>query len=424
MKILIIGSGGREHAIAWKVAQSPLVDGVFVAPGNPGTAATDGVANVNVVVSDHDAVAAFAAANDVGLVVIGPEAPLVAGLADSLRATGLSVVGPGADGAVLEGSKTFAKEVMDAAGVPTARWARVHSDADIDTFCDRFDGAALVVKADGLAAGKGVIVCDDVESARIAAKEMLRDRPFGEASASIVLEERLEGIETSYIVLASGSNYVALPTSQDHKRLQDGDRGPNTGGMGAFTPAPFVSDSMRAAFHEEVIEPVLAELAARGIDFRGFLYAGMMLTAAGPRVLEFNVRLGDPETQVLLSAIDEDIVPALVDCANGSLSTRTFSAAGAAAVIVLAAEGYPTKPVKGAPIEGIDAANSHAAVTVFHAGTRESGEAVCVNGGRVLGVTGRAATPDEAVRVAYEAAREISWPGLQMRSDIGKALSL
>lgn len=423
MNALILGGGGREHAIAWKVADSPLIERVFVAPGNAGTAGDAGMENVVLDASDADAIASFCAVQGVELVVIGPEAPLVAGMADALRDRDLLVVGPGAEGARLEASKAHCKEVMHAAGVPTARYARVRSVAEVDAFVDSFDGAALVVKADGLAAGKGVIVCEDVATARDEAVRMLEERTFGEASETIVLEERLHGIETSYIVLTDGTNYVPMPTSQDHKRLLDGDEGPNTGGMGAYSPAPFVDDATRNAIEQQVIEPMLAELRRRGVAYRGFLYAGVMLTERGPKVLEFNVRLGDPETQALMTALEADLVPALLACARGDLAdVATLGPQRASAVIVLAAEGYPAAPKKGATIEGLEAAAAKPNTRVFHAGTRlEQGQAV-VSGGRVLGVTAWGDSPEQAIDRAYDAAAVISWSGMQRRSDIGKAI--
>lgn len=420
MRVLVLGSGGREHALVWAIAKSEGVEHVYAAPGNPGTAEEAGASNVALDILRPAAVVGFALDNDVDLVVIGPEAPLVAGVADALREAGVRVVGPNADGATLEGSKAFAKLVMDAAGVPTARYANVSSHDAIDAFCDSFDGAALVVKADGLAGGKGVIVCDSVDEARTAAHNMLDQRPFGDASADIVLEERLHGIETSYIVLAAGESYVAFPTSQDHKRLGDGDEGPNTGGMGAYTPAPFVDAATARRIEVEIIEPTLAELARRGIDFRGFLYAGVMLTEAGPRTLEFNVRLGDPETQALLAALDDSLLPALVACADGDVSGVALTARYAAAVIVLAAAGYPLDPEKGAAIEGVGEANAGEGVRVFHAGTDVADGRLVVAGGRVLGVTARADTLDHALQRAYAAAAKIRWKGMHYRRDIGQ----
>lgn len=423
LNILVVGAGGREHAIAWKIAQSPLVEMVFVAPGNPGTTRLSRARNVTINIAEHASVVAFCKDNAIALVVIGPEAPLVDGLADSLRAAAIPVVGPGADGAHLEASKAFAKEVMVAAGVPTARYARCTTHAEIDTFVDSFDGDALVVKADGLAAGKGVVVCDSAEHARAEAHAMLRERTFGDASDTIVLEERLVGIETSYIVLTDGSTFAPFPTSQDHKRLLDGDEGPNTGGMGAFSPAPFVSEAMKRELDETVIAPTLAELRRRGISFRGFLYAGIMLTERGPFVLEFNTRLGDPETQVLLTALNDDLVPYLLDAANGALHSSSLGSAGAAAVIVLAAEGYPASPTRGDAIDGIESAEQIDGVIVFHAGTTSRQEQVLSSGGRVLGVTARAETPEYAIALAYAGVARIQWRGMQFRGDIGKAVT-
>jgi phosphoribosylamine--glycine ligase len=418
MNVLVIGGGGREHAISWKLAAEDKVSEVFVAPGNAGTAADPRLTNVSI---EMDALTEFVAREKIGLVVFGPEAPLVAGHADRLRKNGTLVVGPNADGALLEGSKAFCKEILVAAGVPTAAYAEVSTEEEIHAFVDSFQGEALVVKADGLAGGKGVIVCDGVEDARAAAIAMLRDRPFGDASASIVLEERLRGIETSYIVLTDGERFVALPTSQDHKRLLDGDNGPNTGGMGAYSPAPFVTAAVAREIEEKAIRPTLLELKRRGIDYRGFLFAGVMLTESGPQILEYNVRLGDPETQALMAALGDGFLEALLGAASGDLRVTAFEGCRAAATIVLAAEGYPRAPQNGATIEGLEA-DFDAGVVVFHAGTRNAGDRVVVNGGRVLGVTARSEDPKRAVALAYEAAAQISWSGMQRRSDIGKAL--
>ncbi|MCB9507116.1 MAG: phosphoribosylamine--glycine ligase [Myxococcales bacterium] len=421
MRALVVGAGGREHALAWKLASEPGVSRVFVAPGNPGTAADPRLENVAL---SGDALVDFAV-REVDLVVVGPEAPLVAGLADRLRAHGVAVVGPGADGARLEASKAFCKEVLEAAGVPTAAYARVATHEEIDAFADAFRGDALVVKADGLAAGKGVIVCDSVAEARDAAHAMLRDRPFGEASDTLVLEERLIGVETSYIVLTDGKRFAALPTSQDHKRLRDGDEGPNTGGMGAYSPAPFVDDATAAEIEQRCIEPTLRELARRGIDYRGFLYAGVMLTAAGPKVLEYNVRLGDPETQALMMALGGGFAAALDQAARGELRTERFVGCRPAAVVVMAAEGYPEAPVSGATIDGVDAATADGRVHVFHAGTRtDASGALVAAGGRVLGVTAAGDSPEDALAAVYRGVSHIDWAGAQYRRDIGRQLRI
>lgn len=418
MKVMVIGGGGREHALAWKIAQSDLVDHVFAVPGNPGTAQEPGVQNV--ALKGNDEIVAFATTHSVGLAVVGPEQPLVDGLGDALRAAGVLVVGPGADGAWLEGSKAFCKEVAESAGVPTARYARVETAEQVDAFVDAFDGEALVVKADGLAAGKGVIVCDDCEHARREAQRMLREKTFGDASLSLVLEERLVGTEVSYMILTDGTRFQALPTSQDHKRLLNGDLGPNTGGMGAFSPATFLTDSDITAIEKTIIDPTLAELRRRSIDYRGFLYAGVMLTKRGPMLLEYNVRLGDPETQVLMMALDEDLVPSLLAAASGELEARALRSRGAAAVVVLAAEGYPEAPVKGAAIRcelGPDAPGR-----LFHAGTALADGQLVVAGGRVLGVASAGADPQQALANVYEAVGQVSWDGMQYRTDIWKVL--
>ncbi|TVR01481.1 MAG: phosphoribosylamine--glycine ligase [Deltaproteobacteria bacterium] len=418
----VIGSGGREHALVWKLGLSPLVEEVIAIPGNPGIAREPGVTCVELDPGDAKSVTEHCVQRGVELVVIGPEAALMSGLADRLRDHGIDVVGPGKQGAVLEGSKAFAKEVMIAAGVPTARFARVQSPEEVDRFIETWGDGALVVKVDGLAAGKGVIVCDSATEAREVALRLLRERPFGSAGDALVLEERLQGVETSYIVLTDGERFAALPTSQDHKRLLDGDQGPNTGGMGAFSPAPFVSRELAERIEREVIEPTLAELRRRGIDFRGFLYAGLMLTEQGPRVLEFNARLGDPETQVLLASLANDPVPLLRSAARGRLNPDGFGPERAAAVVVLAAEGYPVSPRKGDEITGIEQAEALAGVKVFHAGTQVQEDKLVTAGGRVLGVTAVGDSPETAVRRAYAGTELIRFAGMSLRQDIGKAL--
>lgn len=423
MKVLVVGSGGREHTIAWKLAQSPLVTEVICVPGNPGTADEPRVRNVAASSDDLDAVTRIAVEEGVELAVIGPEAPLVAGLANRLRAAGVPTVGPNQDAALLEGSKAFAKEVMVAAGVPTAAYREVRTAADVHAACDHFakEGVveALVVKADGLAAGKGVVVCDDIESARSESLRFLSERPFGDASDVIVLEERMEGVEASYIVLVQGERFLAFPVAQDHKRLLDGDEGPNTGGMGAYTPASFITPELEKEIQTTIVAPTLREIAKRGMDFRGFLFVGIMLTESGPRVLEFNTRLGDPETQVLLTSLRGDIVPALVEAAAGDLQQTTFGEAGPSAVVVMAAGGYPEAPKKGDVISGLDAANGVEGVRVLHAGTKLVDGHVVTNGGRVLGVTALGDTVQQALDRAYEAAAHIQFDGAQYRRDIG-----
>lgn len=423
MKVLIVGSGGREHTLAWKIAQSSKVSEVICIPGNPGTDGEPKVRNIAASIDDIPNVVEIAQAEGIDLAIIGPEAPLVAGMADQLRAAGIDTVGPNADGARLEGSKAFAKEVMVSAGVPTAAYAEVRSVEDVHRACDAFLEAgtveALVVKADGLAAGKGVVVCNGIDDARAEAIRFLTERPFGDSSDVIVLEERLDGIEASYIVLVQGENYLSFPVAQDHKRLLDGDEGPNTGGMGAYTPASFIHDELDAEIRTTVIEPTLREIARRDMDFRGFLFVGIMLSSKGIRVLEFNTRLGDPETQVLLTALRGDIVPALQEAAQGTLKQKSFGEAGPSAVVVLASHGYPENPRRGDVITGVDEANGVEGVRVLHAGTRQEGDKILTNGGRVLGVTALGDSVTEALDRAYEAASKIHFDGVQYRKDIG-----
>lgn len=424
MKVLVVGGGGREHALAWHIAQSDAVEHVFCSPGNPGTEGEVGVSNIALPSGDHQAICSWANGEGISLVVIGPEAPLVEGLGDALREAGIPTVGPGADAARLEGSKAFAKEVMVAGGVPTAAYREVRTADEVNAACDAFAASdsvrALVVKADGLAAGKGVVVCEGIEDARLEALRFLDERPFGDASDTIVLEERLEGVEASYIVLVSGESYVALPIAQDHKRLLAGDEGPNTGGMGAYTPTPFIDAPRAAEIERDVIVPTLREIAARGLDFRGFLFVGLMLTDTGVRVLEYNVRLGDPETQVLMRSLRSDLVPYLVDAAAGRELRGELAAGVPSAVVVMAAEGYPQSPRKGDVIEGLSAAAALPGVVVFHAGTgRDEQGRVVTSGGRVLGVSACGDELEEALERAYAAVGAIHWRGAQHRADIG-----
>lgn len=420
MRLAVIGGGGREHALAWKVASSDLVDEVVVFPGNPGTATERKVRNVSLPSGGIEEQAAAIAAVSPDLVVIGPEKPLVDGLADTLRATGLAVVGPSAGAAQLEGSKAFAKEVMIEGGVPTAGYRRATTLEEALTAIDSFDSPP-VVKADGLAAGKGVVVAATFEEARETVRDFMVGRAFGAAGECVVLEERLIGVEASYIVLTDGHRFVPLTSSQDHKRLLDGDDGPNTGGMGAFSPTPHLSAELEEHVQHAVIEPTLAVLRARGLDFRGFLYAGLMLTDAGPKVLEFNVRSGDPETQAVLFGLKDDLVPILAEVARGELSPRRLSF-DPAATIVVASEGYPAKPITGRAITGINAANGDG-VRVFHAGTRRAEGELLTAGGRVLAVTSRGDTLAKALARGYQAVNQIHFDGAQFRRDIGRSLS-
>lgn len=410
MRLLVLGGGAREHALVWKLKQSPLVSALYVAPGNPGMAALAEL--VPLTPTDPKAVTAFAKERAIDLVVVGPEAPLVAGVADALRAAGVDTFGPGAAAANVEGSKAFAKDVMIAAGVPTAK-SEVFDDARAAAARAKAWGP-VVVKADGLAAGKGVVVADSGDEAAEACVA-LGQLPAG---SRILLEERLEGPELSVIALCDGERYVLLPPSQDHKRVFDGDRGPNTGGMGAYAPARFLSDEALAALGEAVIAPTLAELKRRGAEFRGALYAGLMLTPQGPKVLEFNARLGDPETQPLMMQVKDDLVPFLQACARGRLEAKAIDVHDGAAVgVVLAAHGYPQAPRLGDEIAGLDGPLP-AGVQVFHAGTRRVDGKLVTAGGRVLTVCAQAPSVDAARALAYEAAERVRFEGRHFRRDI------
>ncbi|MGM0584539.1 MAG: phosphoribosylamine--glycine ligase [Pseudomonadota bacterium] len=416
MNILILGGGGREHALAWKIAQSPLCEQLTCAPGNAGIAELADCVAINP--EDAAQVVEFAQARDIGLVVIGPEAPLAAGVADALAEAAIPCFGPSAAAARLESSKAFAKEVAEAVGAPTARWARF-DEAEAAKAYIRREGAPIVVKADGLAAGKGVVVAATEAEAETAVEEMFGGA-FGAAGASVVIEECMEGEEASLFALCDGQTVIACGAAQDHKRAFDGDQGPNTGGMGAYSPAPVLTRELEARAMDEIIRPVAAEMARRGTPYRGVLYAGLMLTAEGPKLVEFNVRFGDPECQVLMMRMDSDLVPALLACARGEGLDRHEIAFHdeAAATVVMAAKGYPGAYEKGEEIGGLAEAESDPLVAVFHAGTRAEGPRVFSNGGRVLNVTARGPSLEEAVARAYRAVARIDWPGGFWRTDI------
>ncbi len=418
MRVLVVGSGGREHALVWKIARSALVRALFVAPGNPGMAAD--ATPVPLRADDVEGVTRWAKENGIDLVVVGPEAPLCLGLVDRLAGAGVLAFGPVAAAARIEGSKAFAKEVMAAARVPTADHAVFTEVAPALAWARRWDGR-VVVKADGLAAGKGVTVCGELAEAERALRAALVERVHGEAGARVVLEERMEGPEASCICLVDGERVRMLAAAQDHKRIFDGDRGPNTGGMGAFSPTPNVTPAIEAQVEREVVIPVLRELARRGHPFRGALYAGLMLTRTGPRVVEFNARFGDPETQPTLLRLSSDLVPALVAAAKGDLSGVTLAFDRRAAVgVVVAAEGYPGEPRKGDAISGLDGPFEEG-VQVFHAGTARSADGRIVTaGGRVLAVCALGEGLDDAAARAYDAVGRISFRGMQYRKDIGK----
>ena len=416
MKLLVIGSGGREHAIAWRLAQSPRVQKVFVAPGNGGTAREPGLANV--ALSEIDKLAEFALAEGIALTVVGPEAPLAEGVVDLFRSKGLRIFGPTRACARLESSKQFAKEFMARHRIPTAAFASFDEARPAHAYVQS-RGAPIVVKADGLAAGKGVIVAASEDEAHRAIDQILVERAMGAAGSRVVIEEFLEGEEASFIVLADGEHVLPLATSQDHKRLRDGDLGPNTGGMGAYSPAPVVTPEQHARVVREVIHPVLAGMAEEGQPYSGFLYAGLMIDGSGnPRVLEFNCRLGDPETQPILLRLKSDLFELIEGALEGRLNRlRADWDRRAALGVVIAAANYPDAPKKGDAISGLPAPSED--LRVFHSGTALKDGAVLTNGGRVLCVTALGDSIKMAQRRAYEAVDGIRFDGMQYRRDIG-----
>lgn len=418
--ILLLGSGGREHALAKKLAESPRCGTLYIAPGNGGTL-QEGV-NVALAEDDPEAVAAFAREEGIGLVVIGPEAPLVAGVADAVRAAGIACFGPGAEGAQMEGSKRFSKELMERAGIPTAAYGSF-TDEEAALAYVREQGAPLVVKADGLAAGKGVVVATEQEQAEEAVRECFAGA-FGDAGSTVVIEECLTGPECSLLAFTDGKTVRPMATAQDHKRALEGDRGPNTGGMGVYSPVPIVTDEELAVMKRVMVDTV-AELAAEGIDYRGCLYGGFMLTPEGPKVLEFNARFGDPETQVILPRLKNDLVDVMLACAEQRLDEVELSWRDEWAVaVVLTSAGYPGSYEKGKVITGVEDADALDGVTVYHAGTAvtDTGELV-TSGGRVLAVTALGDTFEAARDLAYAACEKIDFEGKTLRHDIGlKAL--
>jgi phosphoribosylamine--glycine ligase len=417
MNVLLIGSGGREHALAWKIAQSPRLTKLFAAPGNPGIAEHAELAAIDV--SDHAAVVGFCRGHAIDLVVVGPEGPLVAGIVDDLAAAGIAAFGPSREAARLEGSKAYTKAVCDAAGIPTAAYRHFTSAAQAVAYA-KAAGAPVVVKADGLAAGKGVTIAATVAEATEAIEACFAGA-HGAAGAEVVIEEYLVGEEASFFVLSDGENVVPLATAQDHKRAHDGDTGPNTGGMGAYSPAPAMTPVMIERTLTEIVRPTIAAMAARGALFRGVLYAGLMLTADGPKLIEYNVRFGDPEAQVLMMRLDSDLLPLLLAAATGSLAgAQPKWSSDAALTVVMAARGYPVAYAQGSPIAGVARANALPGVKVFHAGTARSGATLVSAGGRVLDVTARAATIREAQMRAYDAVAHNDWPDGVFRRDIGR----
>ncbi len=418
MKVLILGAGGREHAFAWKIANTPRVKAVYVAPGNAGTALEKGVQNVDIAADDIERLIEFARREKIDLTIVGPEAPLVLGVTDAFEAAGLRCFGPRKLAARLEGSKAFTKEFLRRHHIPTAAYA-TFTQANFDAGWVRAQRAPLVVKADGLAAGKGVIICETTEEA-VASAQAMFDGQFGAAGSTVVIEEFLEGEEASFIAIVSGKHILPLATSQDHKRRDDGDQGPNTGGMGAYSPAPVVTEAMHARIMREVMNPTALGLIADGTPYIGFLYAGLMIAPDGtPNVLEFNCRFGDPETQPILSRLISDLTQLCEAALDGRLDQIDAEWDPRAALgVVLAAGGYPDSIRKGDEIRGLDTAAALPG-KVFHAGTALSDGKVVTNGGRVLCAVGLGASVSEAQRAAYALCEKISWEGMQYRRDIG-----
>jgi phosphoribosylamine--glycine ligase len=416
MNVLLIGSGGREHALAWKLRSSPLLRKLYCAPGNGGIA--DVAECVDLAVADHAAVMRFCKDKSIDLVVVGPEAPLVAGIVDDLATTGIKCFGPTRAAAQLEASKGFTKDLCSEYKIPTAAYGRFTDAGSAKAFLED-QTFPIVVKADGLAAGKGVTICETRAQA-LTAIESCFAGAFGKAGAEIVVEEFLEGEEASFFALVDGQNVLPLAAAQDHKRVGVGDTGPNTGGMGAYSPAPVMTPAMIARTMDEIITPTVAAMAARGTPFQGVLFAGLMITRDGPKLIEYNVRFGDPETQVLMVRLLSDLLAALVATADGTLDGFAFEwRKEVALTVVLAANGYPGPPQLGSEIQGLDAAAAIEGVEIFHAGTKRDGERILANGGRVLNVTARANTVAEAQARAYAAIAKIDWPGGFCRSDIG-----
>ena len=428
MKILIVGSGGREHALCWKISQSPRVTKVFVAPGNAGTAAE--ATNVPISATDNVGLVRFSREQGIDLVVVGPEAPLVGGLVDALQAAGIRAFGPSAAAAELEGSKVFCKNLLHTADVPTASYQTFRRADDAaryikDRYPDPYDAVPVVVKADGLASGKGVVVCDTQRDALEAIDRIAGKKEFGDAGNELVIEERLFGQEASVLAITDGSTILTLPAAQDHKPAYDGDRGPNTGGMGAYCPTPLVDDAMMAKIESDILVPVVHAMKRARRPFRGVLYAGLMITSAGPKVLEFNTRFGDPECQPLLMRLESDLVDILEAVALGRLGDIEPPrwSPSPSICVVMASEGYPGPYENGRIITGLDRAAEVEGVKVFHAGTKLQDGQVVTDGGRVLGVTAMGPTVSSAKLKAYQAVKEIRWPGAWCRKDISdKAL--
>jgi len=418
MKVLVVGGGGREHALVWKIAQSPLVTQIFCAPGNPGTSKL--ATNLPIKAEEIDKLFGFAKKEGIDLTVVGPELPLSLGIVDLFQEYGLKIFGPSRAAARIEASKAFSKELMKKYNIPTAAYGIFTEIAPALAFI-RQTGTPIVVKADGLAAGKGVVVAATMQEAEEAVQEMLSGNTFGQAGSRVVIEEFLEGEEASFLAITDGKNVIPLASAQDHKAIFDGDKGPNTGGMGAYSPAPVVTPDVHDAAMTRIVQRAVDGMAAEGSPYRGILYAGLMVKNGQVKTLEFNARFGDPECQPLLMRMQSDLVPLLMAVADGDLSGKSISWHEQAAVcVVMAAQGYPGEYPKGDIITGIETADALDGVTVFHAGTAEKDGKLVTNGGRVLGVTAMHNSIAAAIDLAYQAVNKISWAGEQHRSDIGK----
>ncbi len=416
MNILVIGSGGREHALVWKISQSPLVKQIYVAPGNGGMGGLARLVDLNS--SDHDAVVQFCRQKDIGLVVVGPEAPLVGGLVDRLEAEDITAFGPTAHAAQLEGSKGFTKDICARYNIPTAAYGRFTDAAKAKDFVSR-KGTPIVIKADGLAAGKGVIIAQSTEQAHAAIDDILGGQ-FGDAGAELVVEEFLAGEEASFFALCDGDNILPLATAQDHKQVGEGDTGPNTGGMGAYSPAPVMTDEMTRRTIDEIILPTVAAMQAEGHPFKGIFFAGLMITDKGPELIEYNVRFGDPECQVLMMRMKSDIVPALIACARGGVDRIDMTWHDRPALtVVMAAKGYPGSYEKNTEIKNLDQAGQVADSYIFHAGTRKENGRILATGGRVLNITAMGDSVSDARDRAYKALDMIDWDQGFCRRDIG-----
>ena len=417
MRVLVIGSGGREHALVWKIKQSPKVEKIFCAPGNAGT--SEFADNIPIAADDIEGLLQFAMKKEIGLTVVGPEQPLVMGIVDRFEVKGLRIFGPSASAAELEGSKSFSKDIMQKYGLPTAEY-KIFTSAESATKYIQAKNCPLVVKANGLAAGKGVLLCRSSREALVAVDTIMRQRLFGEAGDQIVVEEFLEGQEISVLAFSDGQTVLLMDSAQDHKAVYDGDIGPNTGGMGAYSPAPVFTELMRQKVRDKIMLPMVRAMQQEGRTYKGILYAGLMLTKTGPQILEFNARFGDPETQPLMVRMETDIIPLFEACIDGTLGQCQVNWKNKSSVcVVMTAEGYPGAYQKGEIISGLKNANSTPEVVVFHAGTKEQDGKVLTNGGRVLGVTATGANTESAIQRAYDAVGKVNWRGVHYRKDIG-----